>query len=122
MTHGAIEWVEIPALDLKESPRFYESVFGWKINREHDWEQYPMFTDTSGRMGGGFIRSERPAGEGTPLLYISVEDIDAILPVIQQHGGTTAKEKTLIGENVGWWASFRDPGGNTIGLYQSARK
>ena len=52
MPHGAIEWIEIPAKDLKQSPHFYETVFGWKINRDPGWEQYPMFMDTANQIGG----------------------------------------------------------------------
>jgi predicted enzyme related to lactoylglutathione lyase len=122
MAHGAIEWVEIPARDLQESPRFYESVFGWKINRHAQWEQYPMFMDAADKLGGGFVRAEKPAPDGGVLLYISVDDIEAMLPAIEKQGGTKVKEKTLIDESVGWWASFRDPAGNVIGLYQKARK
>lgn len=121
MAHGAIEWVEIPAKDLQESPRFYEAVFGWKINREAGWEEYPMFMDSADKMGGGFHRGMKPSSDGV-LIYISVDEIDAILPAIEKNGGKKVKEKTLISEHVGWWASFQDPAGNTIGLYQTVRK
>ena len=77
-----------------------------------------MFMDAADKLGGGFVRSEKPAAEGGVILYITVDEIDAMLPTIEKHGGTRAKGKTLVAESVGWWASFRDPAGNVIGLYQ----
>jgi uncharacterized protein len=120
MTHGAIEWIEIPTADLTASTGFYESVFGWKIQRPPGHEQYPMFNDTSGKVGGGFTTSFKPMPEAGMLVYVSVDSIEAILPAIATHGGQTVKPKTLIDPNVGWWASFRDPAGNILGLYERA--
>jgi hypothetical protein len=122
MKHGAIEWIEIPAKDASASPKFYETVFGWKIQRSEHMPEYPMFTDTSGNVGGGFDLRGKPAETGGILLYISVDSIDEILPKIAPNGGKLVKEKTSISADVGWWASFTDPSGNKIGLYESARK
>jgi predicted enzyme related to lactoylglutathione lyase len=117
MAHGAIEWVEIPAKDFAKSTSFYESVFGWKINRQHDWEKYPMFMDAADKMGGGFVKSDNPV-QGGVLLYVTVDEIDAVAPLIEKNGGSITKPKTLIDESVGWWATFHDPAGNQLGLYQ----
>jgi predicted enzyme related to lactoylglutathione lyase len=120
MKHGAIEWIEIPSKDASASPKFYESVFGWKIQRSEQMPEYPMFSDPSGNVGGGFDLRGKPAAAGGVLLYISVDSIDRILPTIESHGGTMQKPKTQISPEVGWWASFKDPAGNTIGLFERA--
>jgi hypothetical protein len=122
MKHGAIEWIEIPSKDATASPKFYETVFGWKIQRSEQMPEYPMFTDPSGNVGGGFDLRGKPAVAGGVILYISVDSIDAIMPKITSSGGSVATEKTLISAEVGWWASFKDPSGNKIGLYERAKK
>src|SRR5512145_204792 len=121
MTHGAIEWIEIPARDPDASAKFYEGVFGWKIQRKPEMEEYPMFM-AGEHVGGGFTKSATPMSEVGILLHISVDDIDASLAKVKQSGGSTIQEKKQITPEIGWWAIFRDPAGNSIGLYQSARK
>lgn len=116
MKHGAIEWIEIPSTDAAASQKFYETVFGWKMERSDP--KYPMFTDPSGNLGGGFDLRGKPSTGGGIMLYITVDSIDAILPKIESGGGTPVKEKTEISADIGWWASFKDPSGNTIGLFQ----
>jgi predicted enzyme related to lactoylglutathione lyase len=56
--------------------------------------------------------------DGGVLVYITVSSISEILPKIEQHGGAKLEGKTLIDEHVGWWASFRDPAGNPMYLYE----
>ncbi len=122
MAHGAIEWIEIPAGDPAAAAKFYESVFGWKINREARWEEYPMFMDASNNLGGGFTKQARPQPEAGILIYITVDDIEGILPKITKNGGKAAHPKTQIAPEIGYWASFSDPSGNTIGLYEKVAK
>jgi len=120
MAHGAIEWLEIPATDLTKAPQFYETVFGWKINRMPGMDQYPMFMDAANQLGGGFTASAKPMAEAGVLLYITVDEIDTMVPRITAAGGKMAKPKTAISPEIGWWANFHDPSGNLIGLYQKA--
>jgi hypothetical protein len=125
MTHGAIEWIEIPVRELESSVEFYEQVFGWKIQREETSADhspgYVMFQDPSGNVGGGFHSGIKPATEGT-LIYISVDSIEDTLRQIARAGGSTLHPTTLIHQDVGWWAAFCDPAGNKVALYESAPK
>lgn len=117
---GTIQYIEIPAADLDRDPAFYETVFGWKVQR--DDTAYVMWQDPSGNFGGGMYTSIKPAAEGGPRIYITVDDIDATLPTIEKAGGALTSPKTLIDEHVGWWAGFTDPAGNAMYLYQSSHK
>jgi predicted enzyme related to lactoylglutathione lyase len=122
MPQGSIDWLEIPAADLDASPKFYEVVFGWTIMRDDKWPDFPMFKDAGGKMGGGFSKQAQPNTEPGIMLYITVDDIEAALAKVNANNGVTIKEKTTISEEVGWWASFKDPGGNTMGLFQTAKQ
>ena len=120
MTQGAIEWIEIPAADTQASINFYRTVFGWEMQSFDP--DYPMFKDPTGHVGGGFIRKAAPTREAGIMLYISVESIDTIIGDITRNGGKMAHPKTEIAPEIGSWASFNDPAGNLIGLYQRPLK
>ena len=54
-----------------------------------------------------------------PVITLQVEDIDAALLAIKQHGGAPVGEKMAIGE-MGFAAYFRDSEDNLLGLWQTA--
>jgi predicted enzyme related to lactoylglutathione lyase len=47
---------------------------------------------------------------------VASEDIDADLRKAESLGGTTVVPKTEIPQ-VGWFAIFKDPSGNKVGLF-----
>ena len=50
---------------------------------------------------------------------MGVDDIDAMLQVIEQHGGKVLSAKEPVGD-MGFAAYFADTEGNTLGLWQTA--
>lgn len=119
MANGKLEWVEIPAPDVEGSASFYESVFGWKLKRDGQFEGYLMFEDGGGAMGGAFTAQHQVADQPGVLLYITVDSIDRTLARVEEKGGTALEPRTLITEEIGWWGTFRDPAGNVIGVFES---
>jgi len=119
MAHGGIEWIEIHCEEggSAELGRFYEATFGWKLQIDPAMGDYAMFTDTGGSVGGGFT-SSIPKGEGATRIYITVDSADAALEAVGKAGGSTKQPRTLISEEIGYWASFTDPAGNVIGLFE----
>lgn len=112
--------VEFPATDPKAASAFYADVFGWQIRTPPGFDDYPMF-QAEGGPGGAFVRVGTGPGvlqytAGEPLVYLASQDIDADLQRIQAHGGQVVLPKTEIPQ-VGWWAVFRDPTGNKVGLF-----
>jgi uncharacterized glyoxalase superfamily protein PhnB/catechol 2,3-dioxygenase-like lactoylglutathione lyase family enzyme len=110
-------YIEMPALDARQSATFYERVFGWNI-RHRDTDR-PSFDDASGHISGALVTG-RPAFSGPGLLpYIWVNDIKATLNKAEAHGAT-AVERPRPDHSGGncFIASFRDPAGNVIGLYE----
>ena len=121
MTHGAIEWIEIHCDEggSADLGRFYETVFGWKLQIDQSMPDYAMFTDTSGNVAGGFT-SSHPKGDGSVMIYVTVDTADAALDAVGKAGGATKTPRTLISEEIGYWATFTDPAGNVIGLFERA--
>ena len=48
---------------------------------------------------------------------IDVKDLDAIVEQVKEQGGTIITEKMPI-SGLGWFAQFKDPEGNVLGLMQ----
>jgi len=99
---------------------FYESVFGWKIQK---WEGGPVeyWTVTTGNeaepgINGGFLRPREGQNPGT-LNTVAVEAIDSALEKIQKEGGRICAPKMAI-PTIGWLAYAEDPGGNVFGVLE----
>ena len=119
MTNGAIEWIEFHCEEGKSADlgKFYEKVFGWKLQMDPSMPDYAMFTDAGGSVAGGFTTSV-PKGDGAVRLYITVDSADDALEAVGKAGGTKKDGRTLISEEFGYWATFTDPAGNLIGLFE----
>ena len=108
--------VEIPAANVEAAGKFYESLFGWKMESVPEMN-YTMWADGSG-FGGGFteVSAENPAGQ--VLVYIDSDDIEADLKKVVAMGGKVLQEKMEIPQ-TGWFGIFQDPTGNVLALYTS---
>lgn len=106
--------VNIPSRDLEGSQRFYGTVFDWEFTP--NTEEYVLFSDCGG-IGGGLTKGAQPSERGM-LFFIAVDCIPATLDSIKAAGGTVELEKTPVG-GPGFYAIFRDPDGNRVGLYSA---
>jgi uncharacterized glyoxalase superfamily protein PhnB len=104
-------YLQIPAVDAARSAAFYEKVFGWNIRGRET--SHPSFDDATGNVSGAWF-----TGPGL-LPYIWVDNIDATLALAAAQGGIVVESghSDSPGSTSGI-ATFRDPAGNLIGLYQ----
>jgi predicted enzyme related to lactoylglutathione lyase len=117
---------EIHADDVARAKRFYEDVFGWKIEKWEGPIEYWNITtgkeDEPGIDGGLMKRQDKTPGEeaaiSTYICTMDVPDIDEYLYRIKQHGGKVAMEKSSI-PGVGWLARCFDTEKNMFGIMQS---
>ena len=113
-------YYEIPALDLAQSVAFYEKVFGWNIR--HRDSGRPSFDDATGNISGAWVTG-RPASRMPGLLpYIWVDGMDAVLARVKEQGGETVEQPHRDAPEGEWIATFRDPAGNLMGLYEEGRR
>lgn len=117
MSKRNVVHVEIPAASVGDAAKFYEALFGWKMQHVPEFN-YTMWEDGSG-FGGGFnqVSAENPVGQ--VLVYIDSEDIEADLKRVTDLGGAVLQPKMEI-PGTGWFGIFKDPTGNTLALYTSA--
>src|SRR5919204_178336 len=63
MAAHPIVHVEFPASDPKAASKFYADLFGWQIQTDPNFADYPMF-QAEGGPGGGFVKTGTDAGGG----------------------------------------------------------
>jgi predicted enzyme related to lactoylglutathione lyase len=110
---GGISYLRVPAEDPRRSAAFYEGVFGWNVDADRD---DPSFEDGSGHVIGHFMRDVPVAGEAGVLPYVFVERVDETLERVVAEGGEIVTPPYPEGDL--WVATFRDPAGNVIGVWQ----
>jgi predicted enzyme related to lactoylglutathione lyase len=113
--HGHVSYLEIPAVDVKQSAEFYQAVFGWRIEPRDS--EHISFDDLSGDLIGRWVSGRTIARAPGLMAYIYVDRIDEAVTRIVAHGGEIAKSPCEEG-NL-WVATFRDPAGNLIGIWQA---
>lgn len=113
-------YLQIPALDIEKSVQFYEKTFGWNIrNRESD---HPSFDDATGNVSGAWFTGRAVPAEPPGLLpSIWVDSISATLNKIAAQGGVVIEGPHPDSPgSTSRIATFRDPAGNVMRLYQEA--
>lgn len=114
LSNGKICYVEFPAIDIKASASFYQTVFGWSIRRRGDG--CTAFDDSVGEVSGTWVVGRPPSSQPGMLLYIMVDSVADTIDVVVANGGEIVQP--IGGDAPEITARFRDPGGNIIGLYQ----
>jgi uncharacterized protein len=113
-SNGKICYIELPAVDVERSAKFYTTVFGWTVRKRGDGST--AFDDTVGAVSGTWKIGRRPAGDPGLLVYIMVDSVAETLKSIRGNGGSVVQEIGADAPEI--TARFKDPAGNIIGLYQ----
>lgn len=112
--HGKICYIEMPASDIARSAQFYKTVFGWNIRTRGDGST--AFDDGVGQVSGTWVLGRPPSDKPGFLFYIMVDSVAAMLKLVAENGGQVVQPLDPKSREI--VATFRDPGGNIIGLYQ----
>lgn len=112
--NGKICYIEIPALDIEASSRFYRSVFGWNTRKRSDGSR--AFDDSVGQVTGTWVLGRKAMTEPGLLIYIMVDSAAATIEAVTAHGGIIVQP--IGGDAPEITARFSDPAGNVLGLYQ----
>lgn len=111
---GKICYLEIPATDVKQSTDFYSRAFGWQTRTRGDGEI--AFDDTVNEVSGTWVLGRTPAREPGLIVYVMVADAVAAVKAIESAGGQIVEPVDPKAREV--VATFRDPAGNVLGIYQ----
>jgi predicted enzyme related to lactoylglutathione lyase len=113
-THGSIDYLQLPALDVGRSAAFYEAVFGWSVEAGQDGFTAPG-------MIGQWTTERPPSAAAGPLLWIRADRLFPTLDHVTGHGGTVHGRPQLDGGER-WLVEIDDPSGNRIGVVVPVRR
>ena len=120
MEYNPVGWFEIYAQDMARAKKFYEAVFGVKLDKlttpDLEMWAFPMAMDRPGAAGALVHMTGFSSGGNSVIVYFSCKDCAVEAGRVKQAGGRLEKEKTLIGEH-GFIALGVDTEGNMIGLH-----
>lgn len=112
--NGKICYLEIPAIDVRQSAEFYDKVFGWRLRHNNDGSI--SFDDGVGQVSGMWILGRLPATVPGIMISIMVDDAAATLELIPAHGGKVIRPIGADAPEI--TALFTDPAGNLFSIYQ----
>jgi predicted enzyme related to lactoylglutathione lyase len=111
---GKICYLEIPANDIERSAEFYHRAFGWHIRKRGDGAT--AFDDTVYEVSGTWVRGRPVATNPGLMVYIMVGSAAAAVEAVVSAGGEIVQPIDPRAREV--VATFRDPAGNLMGIYQ----
>jgi uncharacterized protein len=117
-TPASVVWFEIPADNVERAKRFYESLFGWKIEKFPAAVADYWHIDT----GGG---DETPDGGLMPRMhpqqpitnYVIVPSVEEAAAKVEKLGGKIMKPKTEVAQ-MGYFVICRDTESNEFALWE----
>ena len=112
--NGKICYLEIPAVDIQRSAKFYSDVFGWKVRERGDGKL--AFDDSTGEVSGTWVTGRPPSTSAGLLVYIMVDSVKATVDKLVAHGGKLVQPIGADAPEI--TARFTDPAGTLFGLYQ----
>lgn len=119
---NVLNWFEISVADMTRAIKFYETVFGIKMEKQDMMKMEMAFfpyDPQSGYVSGALVKSEmhKPSGDGVKLYLNGNPDLAAPLSRVERAGGKVVVPKTLITDEIGYMGFFVDTEGNTIALH-----
>ena len=120
---NSLNWFEIPASNVSRSKKFYETIFGIRMEDNEMGDSIMAFFPWeagSGKATGAVVQSpnHEPSMEGTVVYLNANPTMDPIIEKIESAGGKVTMPKTSIGEH-GHIAFFIDTEGNNVGLHST---
>ena len=119
---NSLNWFEISVSDIKRAKKFYETIFGIKMETQNmmgmEMAFFP-YEPGNGKASGGLVQSQmhKPSGDGVKLYLNGNPDLSKALSKVEKAGGKITMPKTKISDDIGFMAFFTDTEGNTIALH-----
>jgi predicted enzyme related to lactoylglutathione lyase len=115
---------EIPADDIERAKKFYNDLFGWKMEKLSGTEGQPIeywvvtTTDDKGNkaLGGGMMKRQVPEHQVTN--YIGVESVDEYASKVAKLGGKVVAPKHAV-PGMGYFALCIDTENNSFAIWES---
>ena len=126
---NAVVHFEMPYDSRDRVTKFYESAFGWQMQKMGEemgnyvlaitTESDPAGPKKPGAINGGFFEKKPDWPMQQPSVVIAVDDIKQAIKKVANAGGAVLGEPMDI-PGVGQYVSFTDSEGNRVGMLQPA--
>ena len=111
---------EIPSDDIERAKKFYNSLFGWKLEKmPGDMEYWMGSTNDEQTIGVGVMKRQQP--QQTVANYIDVSSVDEYAKKVEKLGGKVKVPKTEV-PGMGWFVVCMDTENNMFGLWETKAK
>ena len=110
----AIDYIELPSLDLAASKAFYAAAFDWRFNNYGP--SYAGFVDGArGEQEAGGLCVVEEVGAGGALVVLYAEDLEASRDRVVEAGGVLTKD--IFEFPGGRRFQFNDPSGLELAVW-----
>ncbi|GAB4529916.1 MAG: VOC family protein [Anaerolineae bacterium] len=119
MANNPLVWVEIPVMEMDRAARFYEALFGVKLEISKDEVRQTATIFNSEGTGVGLSLTQNdtfPPSASGPLPYFMVDDLEASLKKVEEAGGRVIMARSEMSPD-NYYATFADTEGNTLAFY-----
>ena len=118
----ALNWFEIPVLDIERAQRFYEILLDISMRREvMAGQTLAVFPHAEGHAGGALISGPMacaPSTDGCVVYLDAGPSLDAALARAGELGAKVLMSKVQLPADIGAIAHVVDSEGNRVGLHQ----
>lgn len=118
---NAINWFEIPVADFERARGFYSEIFDYEMPSQQMGENMLGFLpfEMGKGVGGAIIHGDsyKPTRDGALVYLNGGDDLAVVLGRIEGAGGSVLMGKTLITDDIGYFALFVDSEGNRVALH-----
>ena len=121
-TTNSLNWFEIPVTDMNRARHFYQVVFGIHMEQMNiaDMEMAGFPGEPgNGKASGALVKSDyhTPSMDGV-IVYLNANPaMDDVVARIEPEGGQVLMAKTLITDEIGYMAFFKDTEGNRVAIH-----
>src|SRR5688572_19404836 len=121
MQKNAISWFEIPVRNFEKAKLFYQTIFNFDMPEMQVGPNRMgvLLHEQGAGVGGAIVAGEwyEPTAQGTIVYLTADPDLAEVLGRVEKAGGNVLVPKTNIGDNMGYFAIFKDVEGNRVGLH-----
>jgi predicted enzyme related to lactoylglutathione lyase len=118
--NNLVSIIEIPVSDYDRAAKFYQNVLDMPIEKmEMDGNLMGVIPNEQGTVNVVLVKGPdyKPTSDGVVLYLNAGEDLQPMLDRVSANGGQVIVPKTIITEEMGYFAMFIDSEGNKMGLH-----
>ena len=119
---NALDWFEIPVVELDRAKRFYETLLQTELqDTTINGQRMAVLPYRDGGVGGALMTGEQltPSTQGTVVYLGAGDDLDGALARVTAAGGRVVSDKIHLSDSIGSIAFFQDTEGNRVGLHSA---